>query len=792
MRRRRGFGIAALAAACSAILAMLGASSCRGSDGNATNSSAAADVSYARLDLYADGMVAEGAVWRHSAVADVADAAGGEPRMLEPAQRVDHGRLHLKDGEGLVLQVPGRLLGRARIEVESAASGGDATLRVFALWALFDELHQTKGTPADFQGRVGTLIQERVLHGNAGGDTKSDGATFGNDPNGKGFFVTIEAPRGGELSISHVQFLELLPAVVARHNVGGETRPALPIAPGPYHRFELPAAPPGATVELALALPDRMAPRHVPLRVRVLAPGASEGLRDHRFDETGIATPVRRFEDVVLHYPNGTSGKTYVDVQLLLEGPSPPTGLAALVATPRLLPKRDATTPWNVLLLSIDTLRNDRLDDPRGLTPQIAQFARESVRFTRCYSPANFTIPAHASMMTGLQPVVHGADRYGERVSIRAWPNLAGQLSAGGAYAAAFSSGGFVDPAFGFDEHFDRYGTLDPCMSPQNPRYVQSPRRREPEYNRALHDGQSFAHVARWLDAHQDRRFFLFLHTYFAHDYWPSRDVAARLGTKTVSQWPRPVDLASADFPKVTPGSPQLLWYRGLYDAAVNEVDAALEALFTELRTSGLLDTTVVVVTADHGEAFREHDTLFHSIGLHEEVLHVPLLIHVPGVKAAQVDTPVSLIDLAPTLLELTNAEPLRDVQGTSLVPLLRGGELPERLLLSQDCPPLDKDAKGQPVAVTHSALISERWKLLRRMIAGRPVDELYDLLADPLEQRDVAADPANRGALESARASLERLLVSLQQQAERARSHRATATISESLNDDLHQLGYL
>jgi arylsulfatase A-like enzyme len=786
MKRRRSIETAALALLC-ASLPLLCVSSCRGGDGNGANSgngAAAADVACARLDLYADGLLAEGAVWPHPGV---------EPRMVEPAQRIDHGRLHLKDGEGLVLQVPGRLLGRARIEVEAAASGGDATLRVFALWALFDELHPTKGTPADFQGRVGTLIQERVVGGGEGGGPTHDDATFQNDPNGKGFLVTIEAPRGGELAIAHVQFLELLPAVVARHNVGGETRPALPIAPGPCHRFELPAAPPGATVELALALPDRMAPRHVPLRVRVLAPGASEGRRDHRFDETGIATPVRRFEDVVLHYPNGTRGKTCIDVELLLEGPAAPTGLAALVAVPRLLPKRDATTPPNVLLLSIDTLRNDRLDDPRGLTPQIAQFARESARFTRCYSPANFTIPAHASMMTGLQPMVHGADRYGDRVSIRAWPNLAGQFTAAGAYAAAFSSGGFVDPAFGFDEHFDRYGTLDPCMSPDNPRYVQSPRRREPEYNRTLHDGQSFKNVARWLDAHQDRRFFLFLHTYFAHDYWPSRDFAARLGTPTESRWPRPVDLPSADFPKVTPGSPQLLWYRGLYDAAVSEVDAALEALFTELRTSGLLDTTVVVVTADHGEAFREHDTLFHSIGLHEEVLHVPLLIHVPGVKAAQVDTPVSLIDLAPTLLELAGAEPLRDVQGTSLVPLLRGGELPERLLIAQDCPPLSKDANGHlTTEITHSALISERWKLIRRMLPGGPVDELYDLLADPLEQRDVAADPANQGALESARTSLERLLGSLQQQAERARSHRATATMSESLNDDLHQLGYL
>jgi len=187
---------------------------------------------------------------------------------------------------------------------------------------------------------------------------------------------------------------------------------------------------------------------------------------------------------------------------------------------------------------------------------------------------------------------------------------------------------------------------------------------------------------------------------------------------------------------------------------------------------------------------------------LHEEVLHVPLLIHVPGMKAAEIDAPVSLIDLAPTLLELTGAEPLRDVQGTSLVPLLRGGELPERLLLSQDCPPAGKGKGGKPILVTHSALITHRWKLLRQMVASggvdrdgdpafAPVDELYDLQSDPLELHDVAAEPANGGALTAARASLERMLASIEKTAEQARANHAAAPMTESLNDDLHQLGY-
>jgi arylsulfatase A-like enzyme len=158
----------------------------------------------------------------------------------------------------------------------------------------------------------------------------------------------------------------------------------------------------------------------------------------------------------------------------------------------------------------------------------------------------------------------------------------------------------------------------------------------------------------------------------------------------------------------------------------------------------------------------------------------------------------VSLIDLAPTRLELAGAEPLREIQGTSLVPLLSGGELPERLLLSQDCPPAGKDKDGKRVEITHSALIGNRWKLVRQMVpSGDPIappipkDELYDLLADPLEMHDVAGDPANSGALAAARASLERTLAAIQKEAERARAKRADAAMTESLNDDLHQLGY-
>jgi len=739
-----------------------------------------------RLDLDAAGLFEQGAIWPHPGI---------PPRELPARERIVDGALVLQDGEALVLQIAGRLTGMAQVRTDALDDG--ATLRVFALWNLFDDLPRTRGLKDEFLGRLGNLL--RTLPVQRKSFDAPPATDLENDPNGIGFLVTLESPLRGELRVARVRFDELVPERPLRHSVGGETRPATPVAARTTRRFELPPAPAGATVELALGLPDRLARQRAPLRATVTAAGSSEGTATLRFEERDASAPPRRFEDLVFHFPEARREPTVVDVAVEagVAGGAP---TAVLAAVPKLLPRREAATPWNVLLLSIDTLRADRLGEAgeggeagkdADLTPNLSRLARESVRFTRCFSPANFTVPGHASLMTGLQPVVHGANRFGDRVSIRRWPSLAGQLASAGVFTAAFSGGGFVDPAFGFDEHFDRYCTLDPLMSPRNPRYDAGPIRHAEAVNRKLREAMSFARVADWLSAHADRRFFLFLHTYFAHDYWPSPAFARARGADVEGPWPRPLDLPTAEFGKVVAGSPQLDWYRALYDATVSETDAALEPLLARLRESGLLESTIVVVVADHGEAFREHGTLFHANGLHNEVLHVPLLMRVPGLAPATIDAPVSLIDLAPTLLELTGAAPLDAVQGVSLVPLLRGGEPPDRVLLSQDCPPIGKSANGTRVEITHSALIGSRFKLIRIVGEDESTDSLYDLVADPGETHDLAKDPLYTGALASARSSLEHLLGAMQQAADRAKALQESAAPNAGLDDDLHRLGY-
>jgi arylsulfatase A-like enzyme len=687
------------------------------------------------------------------------------------------GAVTLRPRAAFVAQFPGRAHGRMRLSLRGEASGAPAKARLFALLAPVPELARADAVPAELAQRLGAMLVEVAW---PAGARAAESALFDGDPGATWFLLVVETDAG-ELRLDHVELAERFPAAVQRHGVGAETRPSTPVAAGATRRVELPAAPAGATVELAVAPPEGMAPLVAPLRVRCRLEGSREGEVALEFVEPATGLPLRRWRDVVFHLdraPSGTGGTTALEVAV--EGAA---GTAALVAEPRLLPTRAAATPPNLLLISIDTLRADRLG--RGATPNLDRFARSCVAFTRAVAPANYTTPSHASMMTGLEPAVHGALRFGERRSIRNWPALASRCARAGLATAAFTGGGLVDAAFGFDEGFDRYRTLDPLMTPDNPRYASGPRKSLPDYNRRLRAEASLDEVKSWLAGHADRRFFCFLHTYHAHDYSPSAATAAGFGVDPHA-FPKPAELDPKLFPTVAQGTAQLAHYERLYDAAASEADAAFGEILATLESSGLLATTVVLVTADHGEGFQEHGFLFHATGLNDEVLHVPFLLHAPGLEPATIDAPVGLIDVAPTLLELADLAPLAppaDVQGRSLVPLLRGGEASPRALLSQDCP---------PDGLTHSAIVIGRFKYVR--LAGEPGREhLWDLVDDPLEQQDLAADPDHASDLAQARAALDRKLAETRAAAERAatRAPQDAATDAD-LAAELRRLGYI
>ncbi len=171
------------------------------------------------------------------------------------------------------------------------------------------------------------------------------------------------------------------------------------------------------------------------------------------------------------------------------------------------------------------------------------------------------------------------------------------------------------------------------------------------------------------------------------------------------------------------------------YDSEIAYVDTYIGKLIDKLKAQGLYEDTVIVLTSDHGEAFKDHGLFFHGQNLYNEVIKVPLLIHVPGWKPRRVEGPVSLIDIAPTHLDLVGLTIPTDFESQSLTPAMLGQEpVPDRPVFSELLP--YTNWKEHHKAVIHGDL-----KYVHVLTAG--TKQLYDLKADPKEQKNLIRDPA-------------------------------------------------
>lgn len=359
-------------------------------------------------------------------------------------------------------------------------------------------------------------------------------------------------------------------------------------------------------------------------------------------------------------------------------------------------PAASAEAPPNVVLVTVDTLRADRLGaygDVLAATPHLDRIAREGALFTRATAPVPLTLPSHATLLTGRQPYstgvrINGADRLPE-----AEITLAERLAAAGWRTAAFVSAFPVLRRFGLDQGFAVYE--DSLGGREGYRFTDE-----------LPAGEVVGRFASWLEQAADDTapIFAWLHLYDPHQPWTA---------------PEPFRSRFPDDP---------------YRAEVAAVDQAIGELLGVLAAAGRLESTLLVVTSDHGEAFGEHGEHGHGILAYEEVLHVPLLMRWPGRIAAgtRVATRVALADVAPTLLELTGAAggPL-PVDGRSLASSLDGAELASRPVYFESL--LGAEAHG--------------WAPLRGLVAddlkliALPIPELYDLAADPAESRNLYAE---------------------------------------------------
>lgn len=410
----------------------------------------------------------------------------------------------------------------------------------------------------------------------------------------------------------------------------------------------------------------------------------------------------------------------------------------------------------SVVLVVIDTLRQDHLATygyPRDTAPFLGELARQGAVF-QGLTPAPWTKPATASLLTGLHPLRHQAVDRVDRLPEDA-VTLAEQLRNEGYSTLGASANGWVSPEFGFNRGFDTF---------------------------LYRDNLKAAAFNRELLPRLDRLrppFFLYVHYIDPHiPYspdvgWDGRPLPANLRN-------RPVTLEEIDATHFQHRPPELLARaRDLYDGEIRSADNALRGLVDRLAQRGLMKNTLLVVAADHGEELEEHGRMSHGQTVYQEVLQVPLVIHAPGIVRPGRFGRASLMDVVPTLLDLLGIEhPQGSLDGESLLGQLASSRsaVEERPFLSH----LDF------VDGTGLALIQGRWKLVLGKNPYRK--QLFDLASDPGEHRDLLESPEVAGIFQR----LGKELALRYNNYSRAALERSTIQIQGQMARSLAALGYI
>ena len=440
----------------------------------------------------------------------------------------------------------------------------------------------------------------------------------------------------------------------------------------------------------------------------------------------------------------------------------------------------------NIVLISLDTTRADRLGAygyPRPTSPNLDRIAAEGIVFEDATTTAPWTLPAHMSLMTSLAPEEHGCIWWHTSLAPGA-VTLAEVLREGGWASAAVTGGGYVLPRFGFHQGFDTYHAIDEEEDPRGETSV--PRE-----------------AIDWLARQPaDRPFFLFAHTYrvhFPYLYDGFADASARAAFPQGVTMPIVEDVQAG---RRTLSPEERRAVSDWYDGGVRAVDAAFGALFDALRARPDWDRTIVAVVADHGEQLWEHLPKIcpeHGHSFHQEVIRVPFLLRLPDAVATarsgatarglRITDPVSLVDVAPTLLDAAGCPIPAGFRGRSLMPLLRPGAPapPPVFAASAEFGPDRVVVRDGPLKLIWTP---EPGKLLRDIDIGPvPPIALYDLASDPGEAHDLSSERSDTvGRLKDLLRDHQR---SFRPPFER-RAPRRLVPLTDDERDRLQSLGYV
>lgn len=427
-----------------------------------------------------------------------------------------------------------------------------------------------------------------------------------------------------------------------------------------------------------------------------------------------------------------------------------------------------AAQGWNVVLLSVDTLRADRLGAygyaVRPTSPKIDAQLASGIVFENAMSPRASTWPSLASLLTGLYPSGHGVveNGYGFADDMPTWPKLL--------HAAGYQTGAFLSNMCQANHQgWDSFA----CSGGQ--------------------DGKSVRRALEWAGAaKRDRPFFLWVHLFGAHPpYYNGGDLAGKLdpgyqGPLGTKKW----QLNQVMEKKMALTERDVRHLNAIYDAAVMGTDRLSAMLLDGLRQAGLLERTLVIFTADHGEELYQHNGyLYHACSVYQTTLHVPLGVSAPGLipPGGRVPQTVEIADVLPTVLDLVGVAAPAGRHGRSLVPYLErpggGGE--------------GKPAFSEYGSTKIRTVKRGSWKYVENPEGIEPVcipdapmphfpiarRELYDLSRDPGETRNLAEGQPARAA---------ELSGLIRQRFANIRRKGGGQELSDELKEELKALGYV
>jgi arylsulfatase A-like enzyme len=554
----------------------------------------------------------------------------------------------------------------------------------------------------------------------------------GGGADGKASAAAVERVVLGPPGVATVRDPGTPPRLGESYGLGGDARRALASSGAMRVSYPLVLPSSGAGLELAFAYGSQAASpgaAPIPMSARLVADGeggpaavalwradARATWQEARVDLGRWAGRAVRLELAI----EGSGGGAFAEPRVVTRAPAPSAGGAS-----------DGAAAEVVIVWMIDTLRFDRLGAgataklPGGasLTPNLDALLAEGTQFASATAQGNYSLPSHASILTGTTPAVHGlvddAGRLPDDV-----PLVSERLRARGVRTGLFSSNGYISEKWGFRRGWDAYRNFIRENLPNGATEIWKAARPFLE-----------------SEARAGKRVFLYLATAEPHvAYDPRPEFLARTWPRPYAGPVRPRDTA-AQLVAIKRGSLRLSavdkqYLEALYDAEVAQNDAAFGAMVADVKRMGLWDKTAIIVVSDHGDELFEHGSVGHGHSVYEELVRVPLAVRfpprVPAGRVAPVD--VEGLDVAPTVLDLFGLDEGDGppMQGESLLRLARAPE----------------GTAPRPATSVHGALLRAmrlgRYKLIR----SSAKTSLYDLVEDPREQRDLGGDPRRAVAL--------------------------------------------